>query len=80
MGAFFMLETTVKKYESQWDAAADGLTKYISTRNCAKHPEHGSERYTTTGQCVVCTKIRAGNRQKRIKDLIKASRSTSVAE
>lgn len=59
-------------YMTQMQAAHAGLTTYLSDKPC-KH-QHGRERYTTTGQCVVCTKIRAKERQDRIKGIRDAAR------
>jgi hypothetical protein len=39
------------------EAAQAGLTIYTSDKPC-KHL-HGRQRYTSTGQCVACTKLRA---------------------
>lgn len=55
------------KIMTQWEAAKQGLTKYIGANPC-KHG-HGNERYTTTGQCVICTKMRAKKRHESIKVL-----------
>ena len=60
------------KIMTQWEAASKGLTKYLGATPC-KHG-HGNERYTTTGQCVLCTKIRAKNRHASIKNLRNAAR------
>jgi hypothetical protein len=70
----------VKTYESQWAAAEDGLTRFMSTRNCAKDPSHGPEKYTKTGQCVQCTKVRAKDRQDRLRAILEANRHRTVAE
>lgn len=53
------------EYLTQWEAACKGLTIYASDKVCPLG--HGRERYTTTGQCVVCTKLRAKARQDRIR-------------
>lgn len=60
------------KIMTQWEAAKAGLTKYFGPTPCKRG--HGSERYTTTGQCVECTKIRAKKRQEAIKALRDVSR------
>lgn len=62
-------------FSSQWEAAKAGLTIYASDKPC-KHG-HGRDRYTTTGQCVVCTKLRAKSRQDKIKALRNANRSSA---
>lgn len=59
-------------YSSQWEAAKDGLVIYPSDKPCKQG--HGRERYTTTGQCVVCTKLRAKARQAKIKALRDAAK------
>ena len=62
-------------YSNQWQAAADGLVIYPSAKAC-EHG-HGRDRYTSTGQCVVCTKIRAKARQDRIRSIRDAARGVS---
>lgn len=55
------------KYMTQLEAAQAGLTIYIADKACKRG--HGRERYTTTGQCVICTKERAKERQTRIREI-----------
>lgn len=59
-------------YSSQWQAAADGLSIYPSDKPCKLG--RGRDRYTSTGQCVVCTKLRAKARQAKIKAIRDAAR------
>lgn len=59
-------------YSSQWQAAEAGLTIYPSDKVCPQG--HGRDRYTSTGQCVVCTKLRAKARQDKIRALRDANK------
>lgn len=62
-----------EEFMTQWQAAKNGLTIYNSDKPCAHG--HGRQRYMTTGQCVVCTKLRAKARQEKLKALRDAARS-----
>lgn len=61
---------------SRMNAARCGEHKYLGPL-CPKHRTHGHERYTSSGQCVRCTRDRSLARQALIKHLLATNGASS---
>ena len=59
-------------------AAAVGAVKYLAKAKCKKCGTR--HRYTTSGQCVACTKARANARIDKIRSAVRAGRSSGGAQ